>query len=218
MRSRFSQTGNKKVLKSSVNVYQSLKFPDDTWTNNGLGVVTNSTAQDTLRLIHQYLDAIKPDLVPGQQVEDVLLSEIRLRSVFYSSLSTALSELSVALKPLFNSSAAHSGTNQHVQIVEVAVPQSSLEVANSDPSLHSAMTMAVQKSLLAADEFLLSSIHIRSENYNSQGRLRESHIVLLIIRNSFNLFLSNYRLVQVYSEHLLSCDSFDGFEQRCGSF
>ena len=186
LRSRFSQTGNKKVLKSSVNVYQSLKFPDDTWTNNGVGLVTNSTVQDTLRLIHQYVDAIKPDLVPGQQVEDVLLSEIRLRSVFYSSLSTALSELSVALKPLFNSS--HSDTTQHVQIVEVAVPQSSLEKANSDPSLHSAMTMAVQKSLLAADEFLLSSIHIRSENYNSQGRLPESHMDLLIIRNSFNLF------------------------------
>ena len=177
LRSRFAQTGNKKVLKSSVNAYQSLKFPDDTWTNNGVGVVTNSTVQDTLRLIHQYVDTIKPDLVPGQQVEDVLLSEIRLRSVYYSSLSTTLSELSVALKPLLNYSDVQSGSNQQVQFVEVAVPQSSLEIANSDPSLRSAMTMAVQKSLLSADEFLLSSIHIRSENYNSQGRLPESQIV-----------------------------------------
>ena len=163
------KTGNKKVFKSPNFVYKSTIFLNDTVMNNGVGAITNSTVQETLRLIQQYVNTIKPDLVPGQQVDNVILSEIRLRSVYYSSLPSVQSGFSIILKPLLTYSSDPGDIIQRARAIEIAVPQTPLEIANSDPSTLSAMTLSLQDSLLATDEFLLAAIHIRSEDYNSDG-------------------------------------------------
>jgi len=178
------QTGDKKVFKSSDIVYQSIKFTDDTSTIDGVGTITNSTVHDTLWLIQQYLDTIKPDLVPGQQLDDVLLSEIRLRSVFHSSIPSPLSALSLSLTPLLINSSDY---NQEERIVEASVPQSLSETAFGDPSTLSTMTIPVQESLLTSDEFLLSAIHVRSEDFNSQG----TYYMRIIHSYSIELFNDN---------------------------
>ena len=165
------QTGDKKVFKSSDIVFKTTNFLNDTTTNDGVGAVTNSTVQESLRLVQMYVETIKLDLVPGQIVDDVFLSEIRLRSTYFSSFPSALSELSMNLKSSLNYSSSPSSIKQRARVVEIAVPQTSLEIANSDPSMLSTMTLSLEESMLATDEVLLAAIHIRSEDYNTEGLL-----------------------------------------------